>query len=168
MYLEYTTPVLKNSTKEISVRNRHNEEVLILQKFFKNKLEQVLSSLRPGMFTNIIVKENNKTVVISNDKFSFGRTKWEVDFQGSSIMLMDKSVTAIHPRAVFEVNGKEYQIELNFGDKRVMIYSNARDKIAELTHEKMVPSKCHISEVFHEEIDLRLLLCIVHTFSEVY
>ncbi|QKY71274.1 hypothetical protein [Lentibacillus sp. CBA3610] len=169
-HLEFVTPIRVNSRDEVSVEDQNGVEVLTLQKFFKNKIELILSSIRPGFFTNIKVIENSKTVVKSKDIFTLGRNKWDIEIQkndgtNEAIRLKDKSVVSTNPRAEFEVGQKNYKIEHDFGEKITTVYSE-ENTIAELKYVKRLPTIHNELRIFTDDIDSRLLLCALYTFEQ--
>ncbi|TRM11038.1 hypothetical protein FH966_04465 [Lentibacillus cibarius] len=167
-YLEYTTPLRASSREEISVKDRNDKELLSLQRFYKNRFELILAALKPRIFTNIKVKENSETVVKSKDIFTLGRSKWDIEIKENdkTIRMKDISVVSTHPRAEFEVEGHQYKVTHNFGERTTTVYSEEENTIAELKYEKKIPTKHNSLRILESELDTRLLLCVLHTFEE--
>lgn len=165
-YLEYDLPMMTNSTKEISVKEWDGSEVLTMQKFFKNKAQIILGTLMPGFVTNITVRKNSKIVAQSNEIFTLGRPKWNIEYKDEKgtkvIRLQDTRLVKTRPRATFHIDSDEFKIERDFGERTTKLYRNG-ELVGQLQYDKIIPPRKNTVRFFTERLNVPLLLCILHT-----
>ncbi len=162
----FDMPALTNSMKSVPVKV-NGVNIFVLEKFFINNWQKILTGIMPGFVTNIRICDDGEVIAKTIDTVKiFGRPRWTLfDItRHSTSLLKDQSMAKSHPRASISIDGLEYKFEKDFGSKETKILLND-EVIVTMAYDKALPPRSYRIDFFVDYLNEPLFICLLYTYD---
>ncbi|AMM99238.1 tubby C-terminal domain-like protein [Bacillus pumilus] len=164
----FKKPVIKKTTKCIPIMNKEDLRIGCIKRFYTNKVEKLIDHIFDEFFVNIEVMDSNSNIIVTaieNKSFqSMFRSNWVIECKDKGrLVLEDRTKIKINPTMSFIINDTTYYIKKDFANKRVRL-ENAKQTIAEITYDKIVPPAKVSMEKKQGDLSLHLIACLYYIF----
>lgn len=162
----FDMPALTNSKKRVPV-TINGVNVFVLEQFFINSWQKILTGIMPGFITNIQVRRKEEVMAKTIDTVEiFGRPRWTLfDLnKQSTYLLKDQSMVKSHPRASVSIDGLEYKIKKDFGSKETKVWLND-EVIIIMSYDKALPPRSYRIDFFVDHLNEALFVSLLYTYD---